>query len=129
MRILLDTHCWLWMVGQPERLSQRARDLVQDPANELLLSAVSAWEIVIKQGIGKLELPGDATVVVPDWMTRSGVVALPVHHSHALEVSHLPPHHADPFDRLLIAQARLEDVPVLTADPAFRAYEVDIIPA
>lgn len=129
MRILLDTHCWLWMVGRPDRLSNDARGIVEDAGNDLLLSAASAWEIVIKHSIGKLELAGDPVDAIPDWMARSGVIGLPLHHGHALAVSHLPPHHADPFDRLLIAQARLENVPVLTADSAFRDYDVEVVPA
>jgi PIN domain nuclease of toxin-antitoxin system len=129
MRALLDTQCWLWLVGDPARLSSRARRLLQDPANELLFSAASAWEIAIKHAIGKLELPDDPAEVIPEWMVRSAVTPLPVLHSHALHVASLPLYHADPFDRLLIAQAQLEDVPVLTADAAFRDYEVEVIAA
>jgi len=129
VRVLLDTQCWLWMVGRPDRLSERARTLLRDPGHELLFSAASAWEIVIKHAIGKLELPGDPVDLIPDWIVRSGVIPLPVHHGHALHVARLPLHHADPFDRILIAQARLEDVPVLTADRAFGSYEVELIPA
>ena len=129
MRILLDTHCWLWMVGRPERFSSTTRDLLADPGHELLLSAASSWEIAIKCALGKLGLPGRPDIVVPDWMSRSGVRALPVHHGHALETANLPHHHADPFDRLLIAQARLEAVPILTADVTLRAYDVEVIEA
>lgn len=129
MRILVDTHCWLWMVGAPERLSDSARDLLRDGRNELLLSAVSAWEIAIKQSIGRLELPGDPARVVSGWMLRSGVTALPILHSHALHVASLPPHHADPFDRLLVAQARLEEAPILTTDAMLGRYDVEIIAA
>lgn len=77
---------------------------------------------------GRLELPGDPVDVIPDWMLRSGVVPLPVQHTHALYVARLPLHHSDPFDRILIAQARLEEVPVLTADRPFGSYEVEVIP-
>lgn len=129
MRILLDTHCWLWMVGRPDRLSQGARDLLRDPGNDLLLSAASAWEIAIKHAIGRLDLPGEPEEVVPDWIARSGVTPLPVFHSHALRVASLPPRHADPFDRLLVAQGQLEGAPILTADRAFEAYDVEVIPA
>ncbi len=129
MRLLLDTHCWLWMVGYPARFSSTARDLLTDPGHELLLSAASSWEIAIKYALGKLVLPGSPDVVVPNWMSRSGVTALPVHHGHALETANLPHHHADPFDRLLIAQARLEAVPLMTADAALHAYDVEIIEA
>jgi PIN domain nuclease of toxin-antitoxin system len=129
VRILLDTHCWLWMVGSPERFSSTTRDLLADSGHELLLSAASSWEIAIKCALGKLGLPGSPDIVVPDWMRRSGVTALPVHHGHALETANLPHHHSDPFDRLLIAQARLEAVPLLTADVTLRAYDVEVIEA
>jgi PIN domain nuclease of toxin-antitoxin system len=129
VRILLDTQSWLWLVGAPARLSRKARGVVEDPSNELLLSAASSWEIAIKYSIGKLDLSGDPETVVPDWMVRSAVTALPVSHAHALRVASLPFHHADPFDRILIAQAQIEDVPVLTSDPVFREYEVEVIRA
>lgn len=129
MRVLVDTHCWLWMVGEPRRLSEGAHALLRAPGNDLLLSAASAWEIAIKYAIGRLELPGEPVEVVPDWMARSGVTPLAVLHSHALRVASLPPHHGDPFDRLLVAQAQLEGVPILTADPSMGAYAVEVIPA
>lgn len=128
-RVLLDTRVWLWMVADPQRLSEEARALVEDPRRELLLSSASAWEIAIKHAIGKLDLPGEAAELVPEWMVRSAVTALSVHHSHALRAGSLPLHHSDPFDRMLVAQALLEEVPVLTADAAFRDYDVDVIAA
>ena len=127
--ILLDTRVWLWMAGSPERLGNRARELVEDPERELLLSAASSWEIAIKHAIGKLDLPGDPEELVPDWIVRSAVTPLPIHHTHALRVAALPLHHSDPFDRLLVAQALLEEVPVLTADPAFGDYDVEVVAA
>lgn len=117
------------MISRPERFSAATRELLTDPGHELLLSAASSWEIAIKCALGKLTLPRRPDAVVPDWMTRSGVTAMPVHHSHALETANLPHHHRDPFDRLLIAQARLEDVPLLTADATLRGYDVTIIAA
>jgi PIN domain nuclease of toxin-antitoxin system len=129
MRILVDTHCWLWMVGAPDRLSRRARELLSSADNELLLSAASAWEIAIKYANGRLDLPGEPAEVVPDWMRRTGVTALPVLHSHAVRVASLPPHHTDPFDRLLVAQAQLERLPILTADRAVGDYAVEILGA
>ena len=127
--MLLDTQVWLWMVAEPERLSQSSRALVRASANELLLSAASVWEIAIKFGLGKLELPDGPEAFVPRLMIRTAVTPLPVHHRHALRVAALPLHHRDPFDRLLIAQAQLEEVPVMTADPAFGHYEVEVIAA
>ncbi len=129
MRILLDTQVWLWMLASPERLAPPARALLVSAENELLLSAASAWEIAIKHGLGKLTLAAATAVVVPELMARSGVTALPVLHAHALGVATLPPHHRDPFDRLLIVQAQLERVPLLTADAQFARYDVEVLDA
>ena len=129
MRLLLDTQVWLWMVATPERLAPPARALVTAADNELLLSAASAWEIAIKHALGKLTTPEPPDVFVPRLMAQLGITPLPVLHRHALHVATLPPRHRDPFDRLLVAQAQLEEVPILTADPAFGLYEVDLIPA
>lgn len=129
MRLLLDTQVWLWMVATPERLAPSARALVTAADNELLFSAASAWEIAIKHALGKLTTPEPPDVFVPRLMAQLGITPLPVLHRHALHVATLPPRHRDPFDRLLVAQAQLEELPILTADPAFGLYEVDLIPA
>ena len=126
MRILLDTHVWLWMALTPDRLSKSVRRLVETRENELVLSAASTWEMAIKYRLGKLKLPGDPAAVAPEWMARSMVDPLPVLHSHALHVATLPLHHYDPFDRLLVAQAQLEDLTVLTADGDFELYDVTV---
>ncbi len=127
MRVLLDTQVWLWMLADPDRLSAGGRVILQDPAWDLLFSAASAWEIAIKVGLGKLELPGPADVVVPQMMEHSRVTPLPVLHTHALRVAQLPPHHRDPFDRLLVAQAQMEKVPIMTADPKLAHYGVEVM--
>lgn len=129
MTVLLDTHCWLWMQAHPERFSSEARDVIEDPDNELLFSSASSWEIAIKYAIGRLPLSMPPAEYVPDRIATSGVTALPVHHVHALAVAALPQHHRDPFDRLLVAQARVEKVPLLTADPQLATYDVEIRPA
>ncbi len=126
MRLLLDTHVWLWMLTAPDRLGA-ARALVADPANELLLSAASSWEIAIKYGLGRLPLPAPPPVYVPERLRSTGVTPLPIEHSHTLEVAELPPLHRDPFDRLLVAQARLLGVPLLTDDEQIAVYEVSTI--
>ncbi len=127
MRILLDTRCWLWMESAPERLGPGAVRLVEDPGNDLLLSAASAWEIAIKHALGKLRLPLPPHRYVPSRLTRSGVVALPIQVEHALHAGRLPPHHRDPFDRMLVAQAQVERLTILTADPALEACDVPLI--
>ena len=127
MRILLDTQVWLWMLAAPDRLSEDARTRLADPSNELLLSAASTWEIAIKVGLEKLTLPGSPERVVPEMIEASGVTPLPVHVAHTLRVAELPHHHRDPFDRLLVAQAQLEGVPICTADPVLARYDVECL--
>ena len=127
MRILVDTQCWVWVGSAPERLSRVARDLLADPANDVLVSSVTAWEVAIKFALGRLTLPEPPHTYVPSRMQLSGALPLPIEHVHALEVARLPMHHRDPFDRLLIAQAQIEGVAVMTADRKFEQYEVEII--
>jgi PIN domain nuclease of toxin-antitoxin system len=127
VRLLLDTQCWLWMQASPEKLTDEARELLVDPANILLLSAASSWEIAIKYALGKLPLPAPPASYVPDRLRRSGVTPLGVSHVHALAVAELPVHHRDPFDRLLVAQACLDDLTLLTADRTLGAYDVQIM--
>jgi PIN domain nuclease of toxin-antitoxin system len=127
VRILLDTQCWLWMSLAPERFSPRGRALVESTANTLYLSAASSWEIAIKYALGKLRLPEPPVEYVPARMSALAVQPLAVEHAHALRVTTLPPHHRDPFDRLLVAQAQAEGLPILTADPLISLYDVETI--
>ncbi len=127
MRVLLDTQCWLWLHVEPERLAAPAREIVEDRNNTLLLSAASVWEIAIKYALGKLPLPVPPTEYVPSRMERDGTEGLPIVLDHAVRVAALPPHHRDPFDRLLIAQCQAERLRILTADRLFEPYEVDVI--
>jgi len=129
MRVLLDTQVWLWMQTTPGKLGPRALDLVSDPETDLHLSAASSWEIAIKYSLGKLSLPVPPGEYVPSRMQTSGTEGLAVTHAHALQVASLPDHHRDPFDRLLVAQAQVESLPVLTADPQIGRYDVEVIPA
>ncbi len=127
MKILLDTQCWPWMLSAPERLSPRARALVSGSRHDLVLSAVSAWEIAITHALGKIDLPADPVEYVTSRMMQSAVLPLAVTQTHALQVARLPMHHRDRFDRLLVAQAQLEDLPILTTDRQLAAYGVTII--
>jgi len=127
--LLLDTQVWLWMLADPQRLSGAARQLVEDTGNTLLLSAASSWEIAIKHALGRLALPAAPERYVPDRMRTSGVRGLPIEHSHALHVNTLEMHHRDPFDRMLVAQARVERVSLLSADRVFALYDVEVVPA
>ena len=129
MKLLLDTHCWLWLESDPDRFRAAVRRRLEDPATELWLSAASVWEMAIKVRLGKLELPERLDRYVPARLRRSAVGSLPVRLEHALEVASLPAHHSDPFDRMLVAQARCERLTLLTADRAFDRYEVDRLDA
>lgn len=128
-RYLIDTHVWLWMQTEPARLRDETLQLLEDTAHEILLSAASAWEIAIKYRIGKLPLPEAPATYVPDRMRRSGTTPLPVEHAHALETFRLPDHHKDPFDRLLVAQAQILDIPIVTVDEHIPDYDVAVVPA
>jgi PIN domain nuclease of toxin-antitoxin system len=123
MRFLIDTHCWLWSFLAPSRLNDAAKKLLRGGENTAFFSAVSAAEIGIKIRIEKLELPRPATA----YLEASGMKTLPLYVHHALRVAELPLHHRDPFDRLLIAQAQSEGVPLMTADPEVAKYNVQII--
>lgn len=129
MRILLDTHVWLWMWGEPERLRNRARTILEDPATELHVSAVSAWEIATKSAAGRLRLPASAEDWLLDPRHRRDVRELPISFAHAIRAATLPPHHRDPFDRMLVAQAQAEGLTLMSADRQLAAYAVDAIPA
>ena len=129
MKVLIDTQVWLWMHAAPERFNPHARTLVEDADNQLLFSAASSWEIAIKWALGKLELPEPPDAYVPARLRSSSVTPLAIEHSHALGVARLEPHHRDPFDRILIAQAMVEAVPILTADHVFAHYPVERIGA
>jgi PIN domain nuclease of toxin-antitoxin system len=127
VRILLDTHTFLWWNEASPRLSKKVLGFLADPANTLLLSVVSAWELVLKTQAGKLRLAESPSVYVPTRMAHYAMEALPVTLAHVLEAESLPRHHRDPFDRLLIAQATIEDVPIVTADPQFRHYAIKVL--
>ena len=129
MNVLLDTHVWLWMLSSPDRLAVDARRLVEDADTALMLSAASSWEIAIKHALGRLPLPEAPEQYVPERMRITAVDPLPIEHTHALRVSRLAPHHRDPFDRMLVAQAQVERVPLLTADPVFARYDIEVIAA
>lgn len=116
-------------MAEPDRLGPTARSIIEDPGSRLLLSAASSWEIAIKYAVGRLPLPEPPEVYVPTRMTKSGTEGLSIEHHHTLQVAQLELHHSDPFDRLLIAQAQVEGLPILTADPIFSRYEVEVIPA
>lgn len=122
MKVLLDTHVFLWWNTTHDRLSRRVFALLEDPENTLLLSVVSAWEIVIKVRLGRLTLPEPPSIYIPTRVAHYRMEVLPLTLSHALAGESLPLLHGDPFDRLLIAQSRVEGVPLITADAQVHAY-------
>lgn len=127
MRALLDTHAFLWWITNDSRLSPRARQLIGDGQNRLFFSAASGWEIAIKARLGRISFPAEPGTFIPGQLARNAFEVLPVHLSHTLQVYGLPDHHRDPFDRLLIAQSKLEDLPLLTADPLIARYDIDTL--
>ena len=129
MRVLLDTHVWLWMWGEPQRLRNEARDVLEDPATDLHVSAASAWEIATKHAVGRLRLPTGPDEWLTDERHMDDVVEVPIRFPHAIRAAGLPPHHRDPFDRILIAQAQIEELVLVTADARLAAYEVETLRA
>ncbi len=127
MKALLDTHTFLWWITDKPQLSHLAREIITDADNELFLSAASGWEMVIKARLGKLQLPDNADSFISEQLALNAIVSLPVQMSHALHVYALPNHHRDPFDRMLVAQAQMERLPILTADPQIGRYAVETI--
>jgi PIN domain nuclease of toxin-antitoxin system len=121
-RLLVDTHALLWWLTDDPALSPTAREALADPANEPLVSAASVWEIAIKRSLGRLTAPDD----LPDRITDEGFAWLPISAAHSWQVRDLPAHHDDPFDRLLVAQALVERVPIITTDPRFADYGVEV---
>jgi PIN domain nuclease of toxin-antitoxin system len=127
MMYLLDTVIWLWSVGPTEKISSAGLEVLTNGDAELFLSAASAWEVAIKTRLGKFTLPESPVTYVPKRMSAQGIRSLAVTQNHTLKAYDLPPHHRDPFDRLLIAQAMLEEMTILTADRVFAKYPVDIL--
>ena len=119
MRVLLDTHIFLWWDNDPDRLTARATAVCQEPSNSLVLSVASVWEMQIKQQLGKLTLRLPLAELIADQQATNALEILPITLAHVLALAELPPHHKDPFDRLLIAQANSENIDLLSVDPIF----------
>ena len=124
MRVLLDTHAFLWWIEDASSLSRKARTAISDPDNECLLSLASCWEMAIKLSLGKLRLPGAIERFIPEHLAANAFRQLAIDFRHVAKVATLPFHHRDPFDRLLAAQAIEERCAIVSADPVFRKYGV-----
>jgi len=127
VKLLLDTQCWLWWFAQPDRLNQEAIAQIADETNELWLSVASVWEISIKVSIKKLPLPEPVDLYVSSRIAQLRMRSLAITAAHALQIAALPLHHRDPFDRLLIAQAQIEGMTLVSADRMFNQYEVSLL--
>ena len=123
MKLLLDTQVVLWWTHDSRRLSGTARELVGDPRHEVLLSAVVAWEIAVKRALGKVRV---RPALIPELLADGGATEVAVSVAHAAETERLPMHHRDPFDRMLVAQARVEGAVLVSSDAALRAYDVPV---
>ena len=129
MKYLLDTSVFLWLRNEPERIRAAARARLTHAEAELALSAASGWEIAFKQALGRLVLPGAARSWLPRALDEMRCEAIPLDLDHAIEAALLPMHHRDPFDRLIVAQARVEGMTLVTSDRALAGYDVKILRA
>jgi PIN domain nuclease of toxin-antitoxin system len=127
MRALLDTNSFLWFISGNEKLSDAAKMFISDFDNELVLSIASLWEIAIKVSIGKLELLQSYDKLIPQQLEENGIDIMPITLQHLSKVIDLSFHHRDPFDRLIIAQALIEEIPVISSDAIFSEYPVKLI--
>ena len=124
MRLLLDTHAFLWWIRDAAELSNKARKHISNPGNECLLSLASVWEIAIKASLGKLRIDRSLDQFIPEQLSANGFKPLEIGFRHIVLVNTMPFHHKDPFDRLLAAQAKEEGLPIVSADPIFAKYGV-----
>ena len=127
MKVLLDTHAFLWALTNDQRLSRSARDFFTASTHELVFSVASVWETLIKAKTGRLALPYPAGPFLKSELRRNSIALLPILLSHVLRLEKLPEHHRDPFDRILLAQAIEEELPILSADEKFRPYPVQVL--
>jgi PIN domain nuclease of toxin-antitoxin system len=123
LKLLLDTHAALWFLSGDDRLGENAQRHLTDDSNRVLLSAAVVWEVAIKRSLGKLAVPEEYLTLLLD----AGVQPLAVSTAHAAAAEHLPPHHRDPFDRMLVAQAGIERAALVSRDDALRAYDVTLV--
>lgn len=127
MRALLDTHAFLWWISGDDRLSGRASQTIADGRNEIFVSAASIWEIAIKARLGRLIIPGDPGQFIGGQVVENAFRGLPIVAGHALRIWGLPDYHRDPFDRMLVAQAQVEGLALVSRDPDVARYEVEIV--
>jgi PIN domain nuclease of toxin-antitoxin system len=127
MRILLDTHIFLWFISGDTQLSKDVRDAIRDPDNEVYLSAISVWEILVKYQLGKLPLPEHPETYLPKQRDLHQILSLALDENSVAQLTKLPPLHRDPFDRMLVYQALQNGLTIATVDAAVRAYSISTI--
>ena len=127
MRYLLDTHAFLWFVLDDQRISKKAKSIIEDSKNTIYFSAASAWEIAIKTELARLEIKGDFETFIIEQLSINNFVPLSITISHSLYTKRLPQVHKNPFDRIMIAQSKLEDLPIISMDKEIRKYKVTMV--
>jgi PIN domain nuclease of toxin-antitoxin system len=127
VRLLLDTHAFVWWLTDEKRLSKRARELIGDDRNDLYWSVASTWELAIKIGLGHLTIPDTLAAFLAEALNQQSIVTLPIQQLHACRVAELPNLHRDPFDRLLVAQAQVDRLTLLSKDRQVQRYDVEVV--
>ena len=127
MKLLLDTHTFIWWDNEPEKLSQKVNDLLLDNTNEIILSVVSVWEMQIKIQLDKLKLKLSLQEIIESQRKTNNIYILPIELKHVLALENLSTHHRDPFDRLLVTQSNIEDAYLVSKDPIFANYPVKVL--
>jgi len=127
MKLLLDTHTFIWWDNEPEKLSQKVNDFLLDNTNEIILSVVSVWEMQIKIQLGKFKLKLPLQEIIESQQKTNNIYILPIELKHVLALGNLPTHHRDPFDRLLVTQSNIEDAYLVSKDPIFANYPVKVL--
>ena len=126
MRYLLDTHVLIWWITADGRLSGKAGALIENRRNEIFWSVASSWEVSVKCALGRLEFKEPPDILIPSELERNRIETLPIQNEHAFLAGRLPPHHKDPFDRMIVAQARIESMGLISNDVVFKNYGIDI---
>lgn len=127
MKALIDTHVFLWWITDDSRISNRAIEFMTEGSNDLFFSSASCWEIAIKSDLGRIELPDKPESFITSQLNVNGIEPLPIYLRHALNIVNLPGIHKDPFDRMLISQAQLEELPIISSDKIIKKYDIEVI--
>lgn len=127
MKYLIDTHIFLWMISSPEKLSLKVTKIIENKNNILFLSVASCWEVVIKYMIKKLTLPESPDIYIPKQVKENSITFLSIDYRYTLNILNIPEHHKDPFDRIIISQSIIDNIPIISKDSVFDLYDVQVI--